>query len=125
MITMIVNIKHRRNSTSLSLCLMFLIVVICLVTLTCGELTLPLQIENRTGMVVTIYVQEHAAGSVEPYKSIKIKGIPGTLTHYLIEAKNNEEEVIYSKKFKTSELHDADWKAVTPSLRVTMSLEDR
>ena len=51
---------------------------------------------------------------MEPYKNIKIKGIPGTLTYYLIEARNIEEEIIYSRKFSTSELHDADWKLIIP-----------
>jgi len=95
---------------------MFLIGVIFLVPLAC-EPPLPLQIENRTDMALTIYVQEHEAGNVEPNKNVKIEGIPGTLTHYLIEAKNSKGEIIYSRKFSTSELHDADWKVVIPPLQ--------
>ena len=76
------------------------------------EPDLPLQVENRTYMALDIYVQEHKAGSLEPNSSAKIKGIPGTLSYYLIEAKNVEGKVVYSRKFSANELHDADWKVV-------------
>ncbi len=106
--------KQQQSSGILLLTIVFLIVVPLLMGGACGERNLPLQVENRTDIALTIYVQEHEAGSVEPYQSVKVKGIPGTLTHYLIEAKNDEGEVIYSRKFSTSELHDADWKVVIP-----------
>jgi hypothetical protein len=78
----------------------------------CGERNLPLKIENRTDMTLTIYVQEQEAGTVKPNSSVNIKGIPGTLTNYLIEAKKNTGEVIYSNKFSASELQDAGWKVI-------------
>ena len=82
----------------------------------CGERNLPLKIENRTDVTLTIYVQEHEVGNIKPNSSENIKDIPGTLTYYLIEAKNGKGEVIYSKKFSVSELHDADWKVVITPL---------
>jgi hypothetical protein len=92
--------------------LMFLAVATLLLVGSCGERNLPLRIENRTDITLTIYVQEHEAGTVEPNRIVSIEGIPGTLTHYLIEAKNGKGEVIYSKKFSASELHDEKWKVI-------------
>ena len=106
--------KHRLKIFIFSLAPILLTGILLIVGCSCGEMPLPLQIENQTDMSLTIYVQEHKAGGVEPHESVKIKGIPGTLTHYLIEAKNNEGEVIHSRKFSVSELHDADWKVVIP-----------
>lgn len=79
------------------------------------EPTLPLRIENRTATALTIYIQEQKTTYIEPDKIVKVKGIPGTLTHCLIEAKNERGELIYSRKFSIDELHDANWKVVISS----------
>jgi hypothetical protein len=82
----------------------------------CGERNLPLKVDNRTDMTLTIFVQEHEVGTVKPNSIVSIKGIPGTLTYYLIEAKNSKGELVYSKMFSVSELHDANWNVtLTPS----------
>ncbi len=79
----------------------------------------PLQIENQTDMVLTAYVEGKKIGDVEPNTSIKVKDLSATFSYILIEAKNSEGEVIYSRKFSFHELNAADWKVVI------MSLEDR
>lgn len=117
-ITMIIGtrMKHLLKIVALSIGLMLLIGFSFFASLAC-EPTLPLEIENQTDTALTIYVQGNEKLSVEPKKSVEVEGIPGTLTHYLIEAKNSEGKVIYSRRFSTSELHDADWKVVIPPLQ--------
>ena len=106
--------KRRRNKGIILLTSVFLIVVLLLMVSACDP-AFPLQIENQTDMALTIYVQEHEVGNVEPNKSVKIESvIPGTLSYCLVEAKNNTGEVIYSRKFSLPELHDADWQVVIP-----------
>jgi hypothetical protein len=81
-----------------------------------GERAVPLQIENRTDIILTIYVQDIKVGEVEPKNSIKVKNL-GMNDSYFIEAKYSTGEVIYSRKFSLTELHDADWKVVIPPLQ--------
>jgi hypothetical protein len=78
-----------------------------------GELAIPLQIENRTDKVITLYVQGVKIRNIEPNSSIKVKNV-GMTDYYLIEAKNSTGEIIYSRRFSLPELHDADWKVVIP-----------
>jgi len=77
----------------------------------------PLQIENRTDTVLTIYTQGVYDGQVEPNKSIKVKNISATFGYLLIEAKNTKGEVVYSRKLAYYQLVDADWKVVIPPLQ--------
>ena len=109
--------KHRHNNRALFLTLVFLTAVLLLLGQACDP-AFPLQIENQTDMALSIYVQEHEVGNVEPTKSAKLEGvIPGTLSYCLVEAKNSKGEVIYSRKFSLPELNDADWKVVIPPLQ--------
>jgi len=79
------------------------------------EPALPLQIENQSSMSLTIYVRGHGAGNVGPNSSIKVKNVAMIYSDYLIEAKNSQGEIIYSRNFSTSELHDVGWKVVIPA----------
>ena len=99
----------------LSLGIVFLSSVVLLVGGACSEPAVPLQIENRTDTVLTIYVQGVYDGEVEPNSSIKVKYL-GATGYYLIEAKNSEGEIVYSRQFSFTELNDADWKVVIPPL---------
>ena len=56
---------------------------------------IPIQIENQSNMSLIIYVQSHEAGTVNPNSTIKMKNVPMTLSHYLIEAKNSQGEIIF------------------------------
>ena len=106
--------KHQRNNGILVLTSVFLIMVL-LALLLVGQAcdpAVPLQIENRTDMVLTAYVEGKIIGDVEPNNSIKVKDLSATFSYILIEAKSSEGEVIYSRKFSLYELVDADWKVV-------------
>jgi len=76
------------------------------------EPSLPLQIENHTNLSLTVYVQNVEAGNLTPGDIIKVKNISGTLSYILIEAKNVQGDIIFSKNFSTSELYDDGWKVV-------------
>ena len=103
--------KSRRNINILLLPMVFLIAILLLLGQACGEPAVPLQIENRADIVLTIYVQGVKVGEVEPNNSIKVKNL-GATGYYLIEAKNSKGEVIYTREFDFNELNDADWKVV-------------
>jgi hypothetical protein len=105
--------KRRRNKGFLLLTLIFLIGVLLLVSEAC-EPELPLQIENRTDMTLTIYVEGVNDGQVEPNNSIEVKNLAAIFSYLLIEAKNSEGETVCSREFSITELHDADWKVVIP-----------
>ena len=93
---------------------LFLIVLLLLSTMSlmACEPDLSLKIENQTDVSLTVYIDRRERGSVEPNEGFKVEDITGTLSIHLIEAKNNSGDVIYSKKFKVSELHDSDWRVV-------------
>ena len=105
--------KRRGSKCILLLALAFLVILLLLVGQACDP-AVPLQIENRTDMVLTIFVEGVNDGQVEPNKSIKIKDVGAISSYLLIEARNSEGEVIFSKKFSIPELNDADWKVVIP-----------
>ncbi|MFH1640126.1 MAG: hypothetical protein ABIB93_07470, partial [Chloroflexota bacterium] len=66
-----------------------LLIGLLLVSEACwGERAVPLQIENLTDIILTIYVQDIKIVEVEPNNSIKVKNL-GATGSYLIEAKNS------------------------------------
>ena len=105
--------KHRINISILLLTLVFLIGVLLPMGTAC-EPDLPLEIENRTDMALTIYLKDNKVGTVEPNSSAKIKGITGTLSEWHIKAKNSQGEVIFSRIFTFAELYESDYKVVIP-----------
>ena len=111
--------KHQRNNGILVLTSVFLIMVL-LALLLVGQACdpeVPLQIENRTDTVLSIYTEGIYDGQVEPNNSIKIKNLAAIHSYYLIEAKDSKGEVVYSRKFSFTELNDADWKVVIPPVQ--------
>ena len=108
--------NNRRRIIVLWSIVAFLIATTLLLGLACDP-AFPLQIENRTDMVLTPYIGDVNVGEVEPNRSIKVKGLGGTHAYYLIEAKNSKGEVVYSRKFSFDELDDADWKVVIAPLQ--------
>ena len=72
------------------------------------EPDLPLEIENQTDMVLTLYLKDNEIGNVGPNSSSKIKEIPGTLSEWQIVAKNSQGEVIFSRVFTFDELYESE-----------------
>lgn len=108
----------QRRGVTLWLGLVLMLVSILAASVACwGEPIVPLQIENRSEIVLTIYVQGVKFGEVEPNNSIKVKYL-GVMGHYLIEAKNSKGELIYTREFDYHELRDADWKVVIPPSQI-------
>ena len=63
--------KRRYNKGILILTLVFLIGIVLPMGVACKP-ELPLEIENQTDMVLTIYVQDVNDGDLKPDKSMKI-----------------------------------------------------
>ena len=110
--------RGRSNSALLfTLALLILVMLPILVMLTMGtacEPDVPLEIENQTDMALTIYLKDNEKGTVGPKSTEKIKRIPGTLGEWQIVAKNSQGEVVFSKIFTATELHELDYKVVIP-----------
>ena len=102
--------KHRHSSILINLCMLFIALTL-LMSMSC-ERILPVQLENRTDMVLTIYVQGKEYGEVEAHKSMAIRSVSITASHVLIKAKNRDGDVIFSKKFGIDELYESDWKII-------------
>jgi len=110
--------KRRANNVILLLTSVLLIMVLLLVGQACDP-AVPLQIENQTDMVLTAYIGGKRIGDVEPNNRIKVKDLSATFSYILIEAKNSEGEVVYSRKSSFNQLHDADWKVVITPLEIS------
>lgn len=53
-----------------------------------------------------------SVGSVGPGKVLKPEGIIGGFITYLIEARDSQGNIVYSKEFKGQELAKANWKVI-------------
>jgi hypothetical protein len=106
--------KNSSKNTIVLLILLILLGTLSFLYMAC-EPPLPLKVENRTDMVLTVYVEKQKIGDVKPNNSIKVKNLAMTKTYYLIEAKNSKGESGFSKKFSWYELRDADWRVVIPT----------
>jgi hypothetical protein len=77
-------------------------------------------IENQTKQLITIYINkepltpEIKPGEKQVYVSgvIPPSGAPRAPEKYLIEAKNDQGQIIYSKEFIWKELNDLNWKII-------------
>jgi hypothetical protein len=105
--------KRGRSNSALLFTLVLLIVVMLPMGAAC-EPDVPLEIDNQTDMTLTIYLKDNEKGTVGPKSTEKIKGITGTLGEWQIVAKNSQGEVVFSKIFTPTELHELDYKVVIP-----------
>jgi hypothetical protein len=105
---------ERGRSNSALLFTLALLIVVMLPMGTACEPYLPLEIENQTDMALTIYLKDIEVGNVGPKSTEKIKRIPGTLGEWQIVAKNSQGEVVFSKIFTATELHELDYKVAIP-----------
>jgi hypothetical protein len=105
------SMKCRQNGTLLIILVAMLLVVLLPVAVGCDPL-LVLEFENRTDQVLTIYVDGHRIDDVKPGETIERETVPAVLTRHLIEARNAQGEVVYSKVFTKREISKANYKIV-------------
>lgn len=79
------------------------------------EMLAPIQIENKTNEILTVYIDEYRIGDVKPNDKIKNDMVFAGHDWYLIEAYNNKGDVIYSHKFSNEEIKKIKWKVVIPA----------
>ena len=96
--------------------LLFLIGVLLLGGVAC-ERGAPIQVENKTNEVLTIYIDEYQIGDVKPNHKIKNDLVFVGQDWYFIEAYDTQGNVIYSHKFSEDELKEIDWKVVITVLQ--------
>ena len=73
---------------------------------------LPLEVENKTNQILTIYVNDFREFDIAPGEIVKDHTVPMIYSSYVIEAKNSQEKVIYSRQFEFYELQEADYKII-------------
>ena len=92
--------------------LILIITIILAMSVGCwGSRTFNLVIENKTEYILTIYMNDYRIGEVKPSTQItKVESIDvGT---YLIVAKNDNGENVFSKEYSWIELKDMKYKVV-------------
>jgi hypothetical protein len=102
-------IKHHKT---FFLCCLVLILCLILPCISACDPGLPLEVENKTGQVISIYVNDSYQFDVEPGKVVKQDTVAMIQEYYTVVAKNKKGEVVYSKKFHYQELSDNDWKVI-------------
>ena len=88
-----------------------------------GDQGVYFQVDNRTDQSLVIFIDNLRRASVQPREVIKFgtlailpKNIYPIDKKFLVEAKTENEEVVYSKNFSWQELHDMNWEIVIPPL---------
>jgi hypothetical protein len=122
-----------RYSICLVLTLLALILAITGLAVICGsscstryEFFVPLTVENHTGQTISVFVtivdmdnpNTFNIGSVAANKTKKFddsKIVPEAFDKYLIEAKSDAGDTIFSKTFTTDELQESKWKITMSS----------
>jgi hypothetical protein len=74
----------------------------------------PIQVENNTSEILTVYIDNYLIGEVKPNNKIKNDLVFAGQDWYLIEAYNTQENVVYSHKFSNEEMKRINWKIVIP-----------
>jgi hypothetical protein len=101
-----------------------LLVVIVIVLISIGVLVttniacegkLPVQIINQTDQNLTVFINNQKIGDVKPNEKIKNKVLSATFREYVLEAKNFQGEVIFSKTYTFDQLsRDLNWIIIIP-----------
>jgi hypothetical protein len=105
------SMKCQQNGTLLIILMAMLLVVLLPVAVGC-EPPLVLEFENRTDQVLTIYVDGYRIDDVKPGETIERETVAAIGLDYLIEARNANGEVVYSKVFTGREISKANYKIV-------------
>jgi hypothetical protein len=96
--------KH--NITGL-LIFIFLISGLMVLSTACwGDPTFKIIFENRIDNTLIIYVNDRKVGSVNNNEAIVDDGIPMTLTKFRVEAKNLQDEIIFSKTLTREQMQE-------------------
>ncbi len=98
------------RTTFYRLLVILLVILASLILCASCERFAPIQIENKTSEVVTIYVDKYRIGEVKPDHKIKNNLVLAGQDYYLIEAYDVQQSVVYTHRFSREEIEKLDWK---------------
>lgn len=70
----------------------------------------PILLYNNTERTLKVYISGRPIGDLEPGGKLKNRFVSGSSERYLIEARDDSGNIIYSKEFSLDELDTAGWK---------------
>jgi hypothetical protein len=110
------NIMSKKHPLYKVILLSFLVLILgaLLTFISACDPPTPLEVENKTDQVLSIYVNDYYQFDVEPGKVVKQDTVPMIYEYYMIEAKNGIGEIIYSTKISFQKLSGNHWKIVIP-----------
>jgi hypothetical protein len=103
---------------------LFFFALILLVGCPAFESFAPLIIENDTDQTLTIYVAVSGGGEitdqtprdmvgiVQPATETRFDNVAASLSIYLFEARNSQNQIVYNREFTREELKKIQWKIV-------------
>lgn len=91
--------------------------VVLLISLTfvsnaCFDPLDPTVIENKTNQNLSIFLNDEHIGDVAPGRQIRNKTLLFGYAKYVVQAKNDRGEIVYSKVFTYEEMKQIKWKVV-------------
>jgi hypothetical protein len=92
--------------------LIFIVLFLMLASACWGTHSFDLKIENKKEQTLTIVVNDYQVGDVKPGQQITRNDESWDTGVYLVTAKNNSGDLLYSKEYKLSELKKADYKVI-------------
>lgn len=99
------------KKSGIIIALLLILNMMLIVTATC-EIIVPIQIENKTSEILTVYIYDMRIGDVTPNYKIKNNMAFAGWDWYLIEAYNSHRDVVYSANLTDEELKELDWKVI-------------
>jgi hypothetical protein len=112
--------SNMRRVVILQLILILMFGVILVLSAACAAIAIDIIIENQTEHVLTIYVNDYLVGDVKPGAQITREDANRDIGEYLIEAKNAQGEIVFSRTFTFETLQRINgrlFKVVIPPLQ--------
>lgn len=100
--------KVWRSITMMRFIFILTSLILLLVVISC-EPALTIKVDNHTDQRLIIYLDGHSIFNVEPTDTGQHR-IQASSGYYIIEAKNFEGKIFYSKRYTWDELRDANYK---------------
>lgn len=88
-------------------------IALCVLLTTACEPIAPITIQNKTDERLTVFINGDRIGDVMPSAEIKNKSVALIYVNYLVEAKNMQGKIVFSRKitYEQFEGRDPEWKS--------------
>ncbi len=114
---------HKKNSSSLTFISFMIVFIVFLMFLLLfafgceGTRMLYIKVQNNTSETLTLTINEGLEHNITP-GGTKSVPVPAIYSKFLIEAKNGQGNIAYSRSFGWQELHDMKWKITITQLEI-------